>query len=73
MYYLSKTDLFLIETDCSLCEEVKDLQKNILEENGSDQSQLSPALVSQHLCETLCLAFSSHVDIRKTGQILTQC
>ncbi len=73
MYFLLKTGLLLIGTDCSLCEEVKDLQRNIPGENGSDQSQLSPALVSQHLCETLCPAFSSHVGIRKTDQILTRC
>ena len=40
MYYLSKSELLLIGTDCSQCEEVKDLQKSIPEENGSDQSQL---------------------------------
>ena len=73
MYFLLKTGLLLIGTDCSLGEEAKDLQRNILEENASDQSQLSPALVSQHLCETLYPAFSFHVGIRKTGRILTLC
>ena len=72
MYFLLKTELILIGTDCSLCEEAKDLQKNILGVNGTDPSQPSPALVLQHLCETLYPAFSSHVDIRKTGRILTR-
>lgn len=73
MYFLLKTELLLIGTDWSLCEEVKDLRRNIPGENGSDQSQLPSVLASQHLCETLCPAFSSHVGIRKRGQILTWC
>lgn len=72
MYCPLKTDLTLVETDCSPCEEVKDLQKNILVVSGTDQSQLSPALGLQHPCETLCPASSSHVGIRKTGRILTR-
>lgn len=71
MYFLLKTDLILVEIDCSQCEEAKDLQKNIPVVNETDQSQLSPVLASQHLCETLCLAFFSHVGIRKTSRILT--
>ena len=38
IYFLLKTDLLLTGTDCSLCEEVKDLRRNIPGENGSGQS-----------------------------------
>ena len=70
MCSLLKTELVPAGIDCSLCAEVKGLQKNTLEENGIGQSQLFLVLASQHLCETLCPAFSSHVGIRKTGRIL---
>ena len=70
MCFLLKTDLILVGTDCSLCEEVKGLQTNTPVENGIGQSQLSLVLASQRLYETLCPAFSSHVGIRKTGRIL---
>ena len=71
MCFLLRTDSNLVEIDCSLCEEVKDLQKNNPVVNETDQSQPSPVLALQHLCETLCPAFFSHVGIRKTSRILT--